>query len=197
MFWVWFWQVFPRLHCRNAEHIWALFGTLLVVPKSRITTKGDGAFNVRAPLLRAEEKGLLESVTFFKSLLQTHFYRLAFMLSHPFLTQFSSFHLSYPLLLLSSVLIPPLWFISLLLFPLLLLVTFNLFIVLHSLFLLIILCNVMSSSNRPSLFVLFVSGIIFLIINLHWFFFLLFLCVCGFCLFCQFYHFNCNDFMWF
>ena len=57
-------------------------GALLAVPKSRLKSKGDRAFSIRAPRLwndLPEEIRLAESVTSFKSLLKTHFYRLAFM----------------------------------------------------------------------------------------------------------------------
>uniref|UniRef100_A0A672YDQ4 Reverse transcriptase domain-containing protein n=1 Tax=Sphaeramia orbicularis TaxID=375764 RepID=A0A672YDQ4_9TELE len=55
---------------------------LLAVPKSRLKSKGDRAFSIRAPQLwngLPEEIRLAESVTSFKSLLKTHFYRIAFM----------------------------------------------------------------------------------------------------------------------
>ena len=54
---------------------------LLMVPKSRLVTKGDRAFAVRAPKLwNALPEGLrlANSVSSFKSLLKTHFYRMAF-----------------------------------------------------------------------------------------------------------------------
>ena len=57
-------------------------GGLLAVPRWRLKLKGDRAFSVRAPRLwngLPEEIRLAESVTSFKSLLKTHFYRLAFM----------------------------------------------------------------------------------------------------------------------
>ncbi|KAF7641396.1 hypothetical protein LDENG_00282490 [Lucifuga dentata] len=57
-------------------------GTLLAVPKSRLKSKGDRAFAIRALLLwndLPEEIRLADSVSSFKSLLKTHFYRLAFM----------------------------------------------------------------------------------------------------------------------
>lgn len=56
-------------------------GDLLVFPKSRLKTKGDGAFSIRAPPLwndLPEDIRHEESVSSFKSLLQTYFYRLAF-----------------------------------------------------------------------------------------------------------------------
>jgi len=56
--------------------------SLLAVPKSRLRTKGDRAFSVRAPQLwnnLPEEIRLASSVTSFKSLLKTHFYRMAFL----------------------------------------------------------------------------------------------------------------------
>ncbi|KAF7642200.1 hypothetical protein LDENG_00262640 [Lucifuga dentata] len=57
-------------------------GTILAVPKSRVKCKGDRAFAIRALLLwndLPEEIRLADSVSSFKSLLKTHFYRLAFM----------------------------------------------------------------------------------------------------------------------
>ncbi|KAF7655435.1 hypothetical protein LDENG_00055950, partial [Lucifuga dentata] len=57
-------------------------GTLLAVPKWRLKSKGDRAFAIRALLLwndLPEEIMLADSVSSFKSLLKTHFYRLAFM----------------------------------------------------------------------------------------------------------------------
>ncbi|KAF7642196.1 hypothetical protein LDENG_00262360, partial [Lucifuga dentata] len=57
-------------------------GTLLAVPKSRLKSKGDRAFAIRALLLwndLPEEIRLVDSVSSFKSLLKTHYYRLAFM----------------------------------------------------------------------------------------------------------------------
>ncbi|KAF7651423.1 hypothetical protein LDENG_00111240, partial [Lucifuga dentata] len=57
-------------------------GTLLAVPKWRLKSKGDRAFAIRAPQLwndLPEEIRLADSVPSFKSLLKTHFYRLAFM----------------------------------------------------------------------------------------------------------------------
>jgi len=53
----------------------------MVIPGSRLRTKGDRAFASRAPRLRndlPEEIRLANSVLSFKSLLKTHFYRLAF-----------------------------------------------------------------------------------------------------------------------
>ncbi|KAF7641734.1 hypothetical protein LDENG_00273640 [Lucifuga dentata] len=53
-------------------------GTLVAVPKSRLKSKGA----IRALLLwndLPEEIRLTDSVSSFKSLLKTHFYRLAFM----------------------------------------------------------------------------------------------------------------------
>ncbi len=58
---------------------------LLAVPKSRLESKGDCAFAIRAPRLwndLPEEIRPAESVTSVKSSLKTHFYRLAFMWSH-------------------------------------------------------------------------------------------------------------------
>jgi len=55
--------------------------TLLAVPKWRLTSKGDRAFGIRAPRLwndLPEEIRLAESLTYFKLLLKTHFYRLPF-----------------------------------------------------------------------------------------------------------------------
>ncbi|KAF7660241.1 hypothetical protein LDENG_00285960 [Lucifuga dentata] len=60
----------------------SLGGTLLAVPKSRLKSKGDCAFAIRALLLwndLPEEIRLADSVSSFKSLLKPHFYRLAFM----------------------------------------------------------------------------------------------------------------------
>ncbi|KAF7643078.1 hypothetical protein LDENG_00244710, partial [Lucifuga dentata] len=60
----------------------SLGGTLLAVPKSRLKSKGDHAFAIRALLLwndLSEEIRLADSVSSFKSLFKTHFYRLAFM----------------------------------------------------------------------------------------------------------------------
>ncbi|KAF7668292.1 hypothetical protein LDENG_00022460 [Lucifuga dentata] len=57
-------------------------GTLPAVPKLRLESKGDRAFAIRALRLwndLPEEKRLTDSVPSFKSLLKTHFYRLAFM----------------------------------------------------------------------------------------------------------------------
>ncbi|KAF7650757.1 hypothetical protein LDENG_00121020, partial [Lucifuga dentata] len=57
-------------------------GTLLAVPKLRLKSKGDRAFAIRAHRLwndLPEEVRLANSVSYFKSLLKTHFYRLAFM----------------------------------------------------------------------------------------------------------------------
>ncbi|KAF7644450.1 hypothetical protein LDENG_00221770 [Lucifuga dentata] len=57
-------------------------GTLLAVPKLRLKSKGDRAFAIRALLLwndLPEEIRLTDSVSSFKSLLKTHFYRFAFM----------------------------------------------------------------------------------------------------------------------
>ncbi|KAF7648716.1 hypothetical protein LDENG_00152870 [Lucifuga dentata] len=57
-------------------------GTLLAVSKSRLKSKGDRAFAIRALLLWNDLPGeirLADSVASFKSLLKTHFYRLAFM----------------------------------------------------------------------------------------------------------------------
>ena len=54
---------------------------LLFLPVSRLITKGDRAFSIRAPKLwndLPEEIRLTESLTIFKSLLKTHFYRRAF-----------------------------------------------------------------------------------------------------------------------
>ncbi|KAK0155946.1 hypothetical protein N1851_001518 [Merluccius polli] len=54
---------------------------LLNVPRSRLKTIGDRAFSTRAPRLWNDlpaEIRLAESVNSFKSLLKTHFYRLAF-----------------------------------------------------------------------------------------------------------------------
>ena len=55
---------------------------LLTVPKSRLVTKGDRAFAIRAPHLWNALPGDLRqanSVTSLKSLLKTHFYRIAFL----------------------------------------------------------------------------------------------------------------------
>jgi len=57
-------------------------GTFLAVLMSTLTSRGDRAFAVRAPRLLnhlPEQIRLAESVTSFKSLLKTHFYRSAFM----------------------------------------------------------------------------------------------------------------------
>ncbi|KAF7641764.1 hypothetical protein LDENG_00272630, partial [Lucifuga dentata] len=57
-------------------------GTLLAVPESRLKSKGGCAFAIRTLLLwndLPEEIRLADSVPSFKSLLKTHFYRLAFM----------------------------------------------------------------------------------------------------------------------
>ncbi|KAF7642296.1 hypothetical protein LDENG_00259970 [Lucifuga dentata] len=57
-------------------------GTLVAVAKSRLKSRGDHAFAIRALLLwndLPEELMLSDSVSSFKSLLKTHFYRLAFM----------------------------------------------------------------------------------------------------------------------
>ena len=54
---------------------------LLFLPVSRLITKGDRAFSIRAPKLwneLPEEIRLTESLTIFKSLLKTHLYRRAF-----------------------------------------------------------------------------------------------------------------------
>ena len=54
---------------------------LLVLPVSRLITKGDRAFSIRAPKLwneLPEEIRLTESLPIFKSLLKTHFYQRAF-----------------------------------------------------------------------------------------------------------------------
>ena len=56
---------------------------LLAVPGSRLKTKGDRAFAIRAPRLwngLPEEIRFAESVPRFISLLKTHFYKKAFML---------------------------------------------------------------------------------------------------------------------
>ncbi|KAF7647288.1 hypothetical protein LDENG_00174150 [Lucifuga dentata] len=68
--------------------------TLLSVPKSRLKSKGDRAFAIRALLLwnaLPEEIKLVDSVSSFKSLLKTHFYRLAFMWCHPLIVLFLAF----------------------------------------------------------------------------------------------------------
>lgn len=55
---------------------------LLVVPKSRLITKGDRAFSIKAPRLwnsLPKDLRLASSVTTFKSLLKTHFYKKAFL----------------------------------------------------------------------------------------------------------------------
>ena len=55
---------------------------LLHVPKTRLLTRGDRAFAARAPRLWNALPGDLrqaDSVSSFKSLLKTHFYRLAFL----------------------------------------------------------------------------------------------------------------------
>ncbi|KAF7642270.1 hypothetical protein LDENG_00261100, partial [Lucifuga dentata] len=60
----------------------SLGGTLLAVPKSRLKSQGDCAFAIRALLLwndLPEEIRFADSVSSFKSLLKTHFYRLVFM----------------------------------------------------------------------------------------------------------------------
>ena len=57
-------------------------GALLKVPKSHLVTRGDRAFAVRAPQLWNSLPGDLRqanSVSSFKSLLKTHFYRMAFL----------------------------------------------------------------------------------------------------------------------
>ncbi len=54
---------------------------LLLVPKSRLFTKGDRAFAIRAPKLWNSLPGDIRhatTVSSFKSLLKTHFYRMAF-----------------------------------------------------------------------------------------------------------------------
>ena len=57
-------------------------GALLAVPKSKLKSKGDHTFSIRAPWLwndLPEGDKAAESVTSFKSLLKTHFHRLALM----------------------------------------------------------------------------------------------------------------------
>ncbi|KAF7661620.1 hypothetical protein LDENG_00256630, partial [Lucifuga dentata] len=57
-------------------------GTLLAVPKSRLKSKGDHAFAIRALLLwndLPKEIKLADSVSSCKSLLKAHLHRLAFM----------------------------------------------------------------------------------------------------------------------
>ena len=57
-------------------------GVLLAVPESRLKSKGDRGFAIRAVRLSndlPEESGRAGSVTAFKSLLKIHFYRLAFL----------------------------------------------------------------------------------------------------------------------
>ncbi len=54
---------------------------LLMVPKSRLVTKGDRAFAIRAPKLWNSLPGDIRqatTVSSFKSLLKIHFYRMAF-----------------------------------------------------------------------------------------------------------------------
>ncbi len=54
---------------------------LLMVPKSRLVTKGDGGFAICAPKLWNSLPGDIRHATTvcsFKSLLKTHFYRMAF-----------------------------------------------------------------------------------------------------------------------
>ena len=54
---------------------------LLMVPKSRLVTKGDQAFAVRAPRLWTSlprDLRQANSVSSFKSRLKTHFYLMAF-----------------------------------------------------------------------------------------------------------------------
>ena len=56
-------------------------GNLLAVPKSRLKSRGDAAFAVRAPRLwndLPEELRLANSLSSFKSMLKTHLYRKAF-----------------------------------------------------------------------------------------------------------------------
>ncbi|KAF7645912.1 hypothetical protein LDENG_00196260 [Lucifuga dentata] len=55
---------------------------LLVVPKSRLVTKGDRAFAIHAPRLwnsLPEDLRLAHSVSFFKTGLKTYFYCMAFL----------------------------------------------------------------------------------------------------------------------
>ncbi|KAF7642005.1 hypothetical protein LDENG_00264860, partial [Lucifuga dentata] len=72
--------------CESVLSLRSSGGTILAVPKSRLKSKGDCAFAIRALLLwkdLPEEIMLSDSVSSFKSLLKTHFYRLAFMCCHP------------------------------------------------------------------------------------------------------------------
>ena len=65
-----------------ARSLRSLGGAFLVFPKSRLKCRGDCAFAIRAPQLwnnLPKEIRLARSVSSFKSLLKTHFYRLAFM----------------------------------------------------------------------------------------------------------------------
>ena len=81
-----------ELYYRYFNSLWALGGALLTIPKSRLKTKGDRAFAIRAPRLwnaLPEEIRLAGSVNSFKSLLKTHFYRLAFMWCGPCVSIFT------------------------------------------------------------------------------------------------------------
>ena len=65
----------PDRHLRSSSR------ALLMVPKSRLVSKGDRAFAVRAPQLWNSVPGDLRqanSVSSFKSILKTHFYIMAF-----------------------------------------------------------------------------------------------------------------------
>ena len=67
-------------------------GALLTIPNSRLKTKGDRPFAIRAPRLwnaLPEEIRLAGSVNSFKSLLKTHFYRLAFLWCGPCVSIFT------------------------------------------------------------------------------------------------------------
>ena len=76
---------------------------LLTIPKSRLKTKWDRVFAIRAPRLwnaLPEEIRLAGSVNSFESLLKKHFYRLSFMCCGPFMFIFTPSVLSSVLLFL-------------------------------------------------------------------------------------------------
>ena len=86
-----------ELYYRYFNSLWACSlrssgGALLTVPKLRLKTRGDYAFTMRAPRIwnaLPEEIRLAGSVNSFKSLLKTHFYRLAFMWCGPCVSIFT------------------------------------------------------------------------------------------------------------
>ena len=80
---------------------------LLFLPVSRLITKGDRAFSIRAPKLwndLPEEIRLTESLPIFKSLLKTHFYQRAYpdfiraCLCFVFLSSFCTSHVLFVLI---------------------------------------------------------------------------------------------------